>query len=979
MVHPIDFIAPELYPRYEMNEAQVEIISHKKGPLRIIAGPGSGKTYSLTLLAMNLLLCGDTPPEGIVLCTYTEKAAHEMQDRLFQIAHEINYSGDLSAIKIGTIHGICKQFINRYLHHTPLGNNYETLDQFGQRLLIYQCLTGLKPLDSPFCSPPMLAYFHKLDGWGSDWNIAKNLQFLFDKITEELIIDRLREAFPVPRIEKASDQITVASFLTYLYTRYELLLRDANYVDFAHLQKYAYDLLRLPEVFALITKDIRYVLVDEYQDTNYIQEQLLASLAAATPQNNFCVVGDEDQSLYRFRGATVRNILEFHQTFPECRQIELTINYRSNSQIIDTCNQWMRSLDDSLSRANAGQATIFRTSKTIRPDPSVPAVIHPAVVTLSEFDPEREAEQLAILVSDLKAVNKIQDYSQVALLLQSVRPDYSEPYIRAFQARGIPASCLRARDYFAQMEVQLLIGCFTQLLHFYDGAALPEQENFIDYVRACKAMAIKYSQQYGDLRSELAAIQQELWTEDEDRTAPEQQLADYFYRLLATEAFKSFRVQKQPLANLVLFSQHLKTFFSSFQHLTVTSKNLSALQHDFFYIFLYLLHQEGVNQMADPDELVPEDHVQIITIHQSKGLEFPVVIVGRMDRKPFSVDALDKPIKPFYRREPFEPDKYIPAFDLRRLFYVAFSRAQQLLILSASKRPQTQFMGLFQENPASAYNYQAILDMPAAGPHKRHDPPKRRFSLTGHIITYTTCPKRFEYFREYGFMPARTANTFYGQLIHQTLEAIHRVTLERSLAVLEDAEIEDLFKRTFYFLTCTSMTPPDRANLQKARTQVLRYVDQNLMELQSIYDAEYDFQVEKKDYILTGKMDLLLQGKQGLEIVDFKTGARPANNSARLENYKQQLLLYAHALERRTGQLPQKLYLYWTDEKEKDDARLEVPYHEEDIERVSSYFDMISQRILSKQFEVVTPPDPTVCKGCDMRHLCLKNGTIHIS
>ena len=552
MVQPTDLIAHQLSDLYSMNDAQREIIAHKSGPLRVIAGPGSGKTHSLTLLAMNLLLCRDTPPEGIILCTYTDRAADEIQDRLFDIAHRINYPGDLSNIKIGTIHSICKQFINRHLDHTPLGNSYETLDQFSQRLLIYRSLARL-------CRPAMLTFLQK--EWGSEWEIARKLQSLFDKIAEELIAEKLLELFPRPFIDDASDKKTIASFLPYIYRRYRKILEDSNYVDFAHLQKYAYDLLQQPDVFTMIAKDVRYVLVDEYQDTNYIQEKILSTLASATATKNLCVVGDEDQALYRFRGATVRNILEFPQTFPECRDIELTTNYRSNATIIDTCNQWMVSLAASLPKTDGSSKTIFRTEKTIHPAPSTGLLdTHPAVVTIMAKDVYDEAEQFVQLVVDLKNQGKIKDYSQVALLLYSVRSTYSGPYIAALSKQNIAAYCPRAREYFQQPEIQLLIGCFTQILHFHDADFTDEQEQFIEYIRQCKQLFLQYSQLHSDLTAELHAIDQEMKQEQEPKDAPEKQLADYFYRLLATEAFEAFRTEKLALFNLVVFHNTSKFF-----------------------------------------------------------------------------------------------------------------------------------------------------------------------------------------------------------------------------------------------------------------------------------------------------------------------------------------------------------------------------------------------------------------------------------
>ncbi len=295
-------IAPELLlPEYNMNEEQRAIISHKQGPLLVIAGPGSGKTQSLTLLAMNLLLCKDSEPSQIVLCTYTEKAAYELQDRLASIANHVGYKGDLSQLKLGTIHSICQQLVNENLHRTRLGNNYETLDQFTQQLLIFEHLNYL-------CPDNIQPFFR--EQWGTPWHIAKKLKFYFDTIAEELIFDKLKEIFP--RLKRSPAQKdTLLCCLIRAYYNYQHLLVRTNSIDFAHLQKCAYNLLTQQDIFQRITKNIRYVLVDEYQDTNYIQEQILTLLASGCEPKNLCVIGDEDQALYRFRGATVRNILTY--------------------------------------------------------------------------------------------------------------------------------------------------------------------------------------------------------------------------------------------------------------------------------------------------------------------------------------------------------------------------------------------------------------------------------------------------------------------------------------------------------------------------------------------------------------------------------------------------------------------------------------------------------------------------------------------
>jgi len=291
-------IAPEILKHYpELNPAQREVIRHHDGPLVVIAGPGSGKTYSIVLRALNLLLLNKAEPHQMVLCTFTEKAAFEMRDRISTTARKVGFGSDLSELHVSTIHGLCNQFISQHRHHTQLGNNYETLDELTQLLFIFE------HFDEIIGAPENDRF---LGRWKTKWTAIEGARNYFDKITEELVgVDQLA-ASAAPFLRLIADA----------YRTYQATLYANNRVDFAHLQRITLDLLQDEVQRKALTSDIRYVLVDEYQGTNTVQEQLLLKLT--THSRNLCVVGDEDQSLYRFRGATVRNILEFPQRFPNC-------------------------------------------------------------------------------------------------------------------------------------------------------------------------------------------------------------------------------------------------------------------------------------------------------------------------------------------------------------------------------------------------------------------------------------------------------------------------------------------------------------------------------------------------------------------------------------------------------------------------------------------------------------------------------------
>jgi ATP-dependent DNA helicase UvrD/PcrA len=202
-------------------------------------------------------------------------------------------------------------------------------------------------------------------------------------------------------------------------------------------------------------------MVDEYQDTNYVQEQILLQLAR--PSNNICVVGDEDQSLYRFRGATPRNILEFHMHFQSCHEIVLDINYRSHPHIINAYNGLIESIDWS----NPNGLHNFRFNKNVKADPSIYFPDYPALFSISALTIEEEGTKFAQLIKYLKENNIIEDYSDVALLLHSVRPNNSVHYMEALRNHGIPYFAPRAKRFFENEEVRLMIACYAFLLNFY--------------------------------------------------------------------------------------------------------------------------------------------------------------------------------------------------------------------------------------------------------------------------------------------------------------------------------------------------------------------------------------------------------------------------------------------------------------------------------------------------------------------------------
>ena len=950
-------IVPVLEDDYrELNEEQRKVVIHGSGPMMVFAGPGSGKTRCLVLRAMNLLLLEKAKPQELVLCTYTKKAAFEMRDRLSVIAKRVGYRKDISLTRIGTIHSICEQIITENLHRIPaleyqmppLGNEYKTLDELSQRLFIFENLEKICGNKMPF--------FMKC--WITKWNIVKQFQKYFDKLTEELI--------DVKQLSSQTDPLL--SNLAIAYKEYQNLLASNNCVDFAFLLRIAYDLSINTGISHYITKGIRYVLVDEYQDTNYIQAQILISMSSET--NNIFVVGDEDQSLYRFRGATVQNIRNFIDIFPNAERKRLTINYRSHPKIIDAYDQWMSSIN----------WKGFRFKKKIQAPAEKVFESYPAILSILGQDLYDEAHQFAELVSFLKETGRITDYNQVALLMHSVNISKSNAhvYIQALQEKGIRVFCPRAGTYFDQDEVRLMVGCLARIFN-YEGGLFGDavgHTRIYQYVNDCyKNLADKCN-----IFSSFETIVEQLVAEIAqliEGFTTSKCLADYFYSLLATEPFTAFLKDENKRQNLVIFSQLLETFQNYYHHQDIRQEKKEDLISSLFNRFLCLLYEDGMNQFENHEQPFPKDHVLVMTIHQAKGLEFSVVAVGSLNKQPSEPEEIDNRLRPFYHRPQPEPEDDIPLFDFMRKYYVAFSRAINLLVLTGNQRKRTsnRFKGIIQGLPKWPDVQGDLLGLEVFKAREWLIP-KPRYSFTGHIKMYETCPRQYQFYTEYKFVPSRPSETFIGLLVHQTIEKIHRIVLDGHLLTLTEAKLQDLFEQTYYFLSLTNMRLPDERDKEKAFKQVEDYFYNNQFEMYDVKSAEEHIAIMQDDYILTGKIDVVMDRNGKREIWDLKTSSLSELDSISLEYYERQLYMYAHALEQRDEIAPERLILYLTEKPCKEDAMMVFPYQRNRMDSAINQFEKVVTHIKARDFVVRDPPHPNICKKCDIRSLCIREGVI---
>ncbi|MBS9776336.1 MAG: ATP-dependent helicase, partial [Fusobacterium sp.] len=283
-----------------LNERQLEASQTLENPLLIIAGPGTGKTKTLVERVVNILL-NKVSPKKIILTTFTNKAGNELKIRINERLEELNQSVDISEMYLGTMHSIWIRFIQENIKYSRFFDNFSVMSgDYEQHFFIYSRLKEYKKIEG---FDEIFKNLSLYESWGISGFIRKKINDLNENAID---IKNLR----------TTDKYIL--FLKQAYELYEKQLIEENILDYSFLQVEILSMLKNEEFLEKINEKIDYIMVDEYQDSNKIQEKIL--LLLSKNKKNICVVGDEDQSIYRFRGASSENILNFPKHFKSERK-----------------------------------------------------------------------------------------------------------------------------------------------------------------------------------------------------------------------------------------------------------------------------------------------------------------------------------------------------------------------------------------------------------------------------------------------------------------------------------------------------------------------------------------------------------------------------------------------------------------------------------------------------------------------------------
>lgn len=940
------------------NEEQKNAITTTEGPVLIIAGPGTGKTYTLVKRISYLVFEKKIEPSSIMVVTFTEKAAKELLTRISDefLKVDENCRININEMYIGTFHSVCLRLLKEYSEEISGNQQSRMMDAFEQTYMVCQNIEDFKYLHGFREHTPQ-----SLGVWKQATEICRYVNQMMEELVD---------------IEKMANDIDEdMRFLGRLVMRYRELLDKKNVMDFSSIQADTWRLLaENEEIYKAVQEKIRYVMVDEYQDTNYIQEQLVFKIVG--DKKNICVVGDDDQGMYRFRGATIRNILEFPDKFEkgECQVIHLNDNYRSETGIIDFYNNWMESVEG----INLFNWDKYRYPKQIQAKKS--NVRQGASVYACGGDSiETEKQELLEMIQRLQANGNIRNLNQIAFLFKSVKSKEATEIAEHLEANGIPVYSPRSDMFFERKEVKQILGCIMFCFNQYmtdlknNIFRYPISKELREYYIGCRAEAVALLKENAELKAYVSNQALEIINLKENKDSG---LLDILYRILSFEPFKGYLqadlkqnvIGSRAARNLSEISRMLAKYsFIHDMHL-FTVDNKVEIAEQWFNIYLKYLFIDGIGEYEDESEYAPSGCVSFMTIHQSKGLEFPVVVVGSLGSVPRkNTDALMYTAESrFFNREPYEPMANIKFFDFWRLYYVAFSRAQNLLVLATKKEDGGYFGELLSSLPRiSEFEDKTKFENVKSVKYKHV------YSFTSHIGLYDGCPTQYKYYKEYGFAQNKMFHTSVGSLVHATLEDMNKCIINGHIAQVNEVAIKEWFalnyrsmqEQTGYFLT-------DEQS-ENALSQVIRYYRHRKDELGRVWKAEEEINLVLPEYILQGVIDLVEGNEDTVEIVDYKTGPKPdASKPERVEHYKKQLEIYAYLIEKRYGKKVSRMHLYYTSTMEGNP----IISFEWSRDAVNETIDEITQTVRNiedKKFDHMVQ-NSYACEFCDMRYMCGK-------
>jgi DNA helicase-2/ATP-dependent DNA helicase PcrA len=866
---------------------QLAAIEHNDGPALVVAGAGTGKTAVITQRIARLILGGKAKPEQVLALTFTEKAAAEMQQRV----DELLPYGYVDT-QIMTFHALAEKLLREYALDIGLSPEFQILNDV-QQIIIMQKV--LERADFEYFSP-------QHDPFAFIAAVRQAISRLKDEG-----IDALEYQKRLKKLKSLDDDETLKPLkeLGEIYNRYESLCKQKNVLDFGDLLIKLQHLLNIRvKIRREISGRYKYILVDEFQDTNTIQMEILRKIL--TKSNNIMAVGDDDQAIYRFRGASVQNILNFRKIFPESKLIVLKENFRSGQAILDAGYRLIQ------------QNNPQRLEVSEKIDKQLVAQTNPdAKVKVTRYR-HKLAEVDGVIDKIQSLLKKGVEQKNIAILFR--KNNQIKPYIQALNKHQLQYFVHQDVELFDQQSVKTMVALANCITDLHNSSALFQLlvSNFFTGIDRHTVVALSasskrqnkslydYIMENGDA-TEVAACQQ-LWQWQElisSHTAGELMFVaikqtKYLARLLQ-EAEESPQVA-QEIQYMTDFFRLVKQF-----ELVAQSPNLVEL-----CLYLDEIKLSSADIMS---EISPLDisGIQLMTIHRAKGLEFDYVFIPELTEQTF----------PTHRRAELIriPDEIIGSTEgdhyqeERRLFYVGLTRARKGVELSfatdhGGKRPKKPSRFVLESVDESA-----ILDS-VSSKQRSMDEIIRSFApvkkgearnllnrlykgewlylTTNQIADYLRSPREFWLFHVLQLPKGPFHSLVYGSAIHAALEHFYKYQMKGKKVTIND--LITVFEQSWQSEGFVSADHEKR--LFETGKRVLRryYIaNQNNPQKPLAIEQPFELQIPNLKTVIVGRYDIVLKSKEGVEIRDFKT-SRVKDQKAANDKAKDSIQLGIYAL-----------------------------------------------------------------------------------
>jgi DNA helicase-2/ATP-dependent DNA helicase PcrA len=947
--------------RIRLDKNQLIAVKHDKGPLLIIAGAGTGKTTVITERINNLIVEKNIPPSSLLALTFTEKAAFEMQERV-DILLPYGYAN----LWIHTFHSFCDRILRDEAHTIGLDPNYKLISESESVLLLQQNIFDLG-----------LKLFRPL---GNPTKFLEAILQHFSRLKDE---DIMPEEYLRWATKQKSDEKKQYLELANAYRAYERLKVKESMMDFSDLISNTLLLFRVRKnILNRYQKQFKYILVDEFQDTNFAQNELAILLAGE--DKNITVVADDDQSIYRFRGAAVSNVLQFKKNFPQVKIVPLINNYRSTQTILDASYRLIQ--NNNPNRLEV----IEKIDKRLRSHSKSPEK------EIDFIHKQRSEDEADAIAKTIKGLEKTYEDRDIAILVRA--NNHAQIITSALQRHKIPYQFLGPGYLFQQEEIKDLIAYLTFLTNLSDSVSLFRVLSMdvfnISYVELnyllnfSKKKSLSLFETLYDLNHSFLKTQtqkklqsfKKMVERHLEQSKKEQAGQILYYFLIDSKLYEKF--QKTNTVKDERRAQNIAKFFDrirNFEMERVNSNIFTVAQ------WLGLMMQMGDSPTAADIDIRDADAVNILTVHSAKGLEFKVVFMVNLvsDRFPTRERAEKIPLPQGIIKEKLPKDIDFHLEEERRLFYVGMTRAKELLYFTAAdfygsgKRVKKLSPFIYEAIPklkekeeVMKNTKQLSLDNIISLYEKDEEQEEKKQPIKITHLTYSNlqmfdiCPLHYKAKIIFNIPTPITPVQSFGISMHTTLYSFYKNVMENNVLNLSD--FKKILKKN-WISDGYGNKKYEQERLLQANNILKKFYKTDCNPPVKPLGIELSFSFTLKNGVkVTGKIDRVDKKDNGIEIIDYKTGG---DNPKAEESHKLQLAIYALGATRVKDAIFNRkpeditLTLHFLE----NNTKKSMSFTKEDLEKFEEELIEKVKEIENSNFACSRN---VICRNCEYRMLC---------